>query len=56
MAIFFMICAGVALLVGLCFWGANRWSSPERDRQKTAEMRRAREASPTTAKRGAGIN
>jgi hypothetical protein len=56
MAVLLIICAGIAVLVGLFFWGANRWSSPERDRQKTAAMRSGQQANPTTAKRGAGIN
>jgi hypothetical protein len=56
MAILLMICAGVAVLVGLFFWAANRWSSPARDRQKTAAMRSGQQANPATAKRGAGIN
>ena len=55
MAILLMIFAGVAVLVGLCFWGANRWSSTSRDRQKTAALR-SQQTNPTTADRGTGID
>ncbi len=47
----------VALVVMLGFWGANRWSSTARDREKTRDQRSFRTSEdPRTDKRGAGIN
>jgi hypothetical protein len=44
-------------VVGLAFWGSNRWSSRSRDREKTADLRAGRDmAASETVKRGTGIN
>ena len=57
MAIMLLIILGIAVLVILGFFAVNRWSSPERDQTKTAEMRRNRQMSGTQREsRGTGIN
>jgi hypothetical protein len=58
MAILLIIIAAIALVVGLVFWATNRWSSPSRDRAKTAPLRNARQTAQTstTPDRGTGIN
>jgi hypothetical protein len=56
-AIIVLVAIGIGLVVGLAFWGSNRWSSRSRDREKTADLRAGRDmAASETVKRGTGIN
>jgi hypothetical protein len=57
MSILILIAIGVAILIVLGFFAVNRWSSPERDQVKSAELRRNRQMSGTQREsRGTGIN
>jgi hypothetical protein len=57
MAIVILITLGIAALLILTFFAVNQWSSPARDREKSAELRRNRQMTPPgTEDRGAGIN
>ena len=57
MSIILVIAIGVAILLILGFFAVNKWSSSARDREKSAELRRNRQMTPTgTENRGTGIN
>jgi hypothetical protein len=48
---------GVAVLLILCFFAVNRWSSRDRYREKSKALRENRQmAQPGTDDRGIGIN
>jgi hypothetical protein len=48
---------GVAILLILCFFAANRWSSRSRDREKSKALRENQQtAQPGTEDRATGIN
>jgi hypothetical protein len=57
MSIVILIAIGIAILLVLGFFAVNRLSSDARDREKSAELRRNRQATnPNTESRGTGIN
>jgi hypothetical protein len=48
---------GVAILLILCFFAVNRWSSRGRDREKSKALRENQQmAQPGTEDRATGIN
>ena len=56
-AILGLIFVGIAILLVLCFFAMNRWSSPEHDRQESAALRANRQVpGQITGTRGTGIN
>ena len=57
MAIGILFTLGIAILIILGFFAVNQWSSPARDREKSAELRRNRQMTPPVKEdRGTGIN
>jgi hypothetical protein len=58
MSIVILIALGVGLLLILLFFAVNRWSSPARDRDKSAGLRRRHRqmTEPDQESRGTGIN
>lgn len=57
MSIIIVIAIGIGILLTLGFFAMNKWSSPSRDREKSAELRRNRQMTPpSTEDRGTGIN
>jgi hypothetical protein len=57
MAIVLVFILGITILVILGFFAVNKWSSPARDRQKSAELRTNRQMSgPERENRGTGVN
>jgi hypothetical protein len=57
MAIVIVIAIGIAILIVLGFFAINKWSSPARDRSKSAELRNNRQMSGTEREnRGTGVN
>ena len=57
MAIVLLFILGIAILVILGFFAVNKWSSPARDREKSAELRSNRQmAAHERESRGTGIN
>jgi hypothetical protein len=57
MSIVILIALGVALLLILLFFAVNRWSSPARDRKKSAGLRSNQQMrGPEKESRGTGIN
>lgn len=57
MAIVILIAIGIAILIVLGFFAVNSWSSPSRDREKSAELRTNRQMTGAEhATRGTGIN
>jgi hypothetical protein len=56
-AILGLIFVGIAILLILCFFAMNRWSSPEHDRERGATLRANRQMpGQITGTRGTGIN
>ena len=56
MAIVLLFILGIAILVILGFFAVNKWSSPARDREKSAELRSNRQmAAHERESRGTGI-
>jgi hypothetical protein len=56
-AILGLIFVGVAIVLVLCFFATNRWSSRARDREKSKDLRSSRQMeSANTEERGTGIN
>lgn len=57
MSIILVTAIVIAILLILGFFAMNKWSSPARDQEKSAELRRNRQMTPTgTEGRGTGIN
>jgi hypothetical protein len=57
MSIVIVIAIGIAILLVLTFFAVNRWSSPTRDRAKSASLRNNRQMPETpTETRGTGVN
>lgn len=57
MSIVILIALGIALLLILCFFAVNRWSSRGRDREASKALRDNRQmAQPSSEERGTGIN
>jgi hypothetical protein len=57
MAIVLLMTLGIGILLILAFFAFNSWSSPARDRAKSAILRRNRQMTGTEHEsRGAGIN
>jgi hypothetical protein len=57
MTIILLFTLGIGILIILGFFAVNKWSSPSRDRAKSAELRKNREMPPPSAEdRGTGIN
>ena len=57
MSIVIVVALGIALLLILCFFAVNRWSSRARDRDKSAALRANRQMThPNTEERGSGID
>jgi LPS O-antigen subunit length determinant protein (WzzB/FepE family) len=57
MSIILVMALGIAVLLILLFFAMNKWSSIARDREKSAELRKNRQMTPTgTEGRGTGIN
>jgi hypothetical protein len=57
-AILLLIMLGVALVLVICFFAVNRWSSRSRDREKNSDLRNSRQMGQqaNTDTRGTGIN
>jgi hypothetical protein len=56
-AVILLTVLGVAILLILCFFAVNRWSSRDRDREKSKALRESRQMTePDTEDRGVGIN
>jgi hypothetical protein len=56
-AILGLIFVGIAVVLILCFFATNRWSSRARDREKSKAMRDSRQMeTANTDPRGTGIN
>ena len=57
MSIIIVIAILIGILLILGFFAMNKWSSPSRDREKSAELRKNRQVTPAgTEERGTGIN
>ena len=57
MSLVIVVALGIALLLILCFFAVNRWSSPARDRKKNTGLRAHRQMThPNTEERGSGID
>jgi hypothetical protein len=57
MSIILVIAIGIAILLILLFFAMNKWSSVDRDRKKSAELRTNRQTTTSsTERRGTGIN
>jgi hypothetical protein len=57
MAIVLLFILGITILVILGFFAVNKWSSPARDREKSADLRANRQMTGSErASRGTGIN
>lgn len=57
MAIVLLMTLGVGILIILAFFAFNSWSSPARDREKSATLGRNRQMTGTEREsRGLGIN
>jgi hypothetical protein len=56
-AVLLLTALGVAVLLVLCFFAVNRWSSSGRDREKSKALRDNQQMEqPGTENRGTGIN
>lgn len=57
MAIVLVFILGITILVILGFFAVNKWSSPGRDREKSASLRANRQtAGSARESRGTGLN